>query len=197
MSVAEELDKLKRLHADGTITDEQYEQARARLLEKQREGGGAEEPPVADLAEPEDAPEERRSRRYRDRADYDDDEEDEYDRRLRRRRKKEVREWCMILHLSLFAGHTVPLGGIIAPIVIWQVKKEEMPEIDEHGRNALNWIISNILYVILCIPLCFILVGFALLIALAVLNVVFPVIAALKANEGRVWKYPLAIPFLR
>jgi uncharacterized Tic20 family protein len=101
----------------------------------------------------------------------------------------------MILHLSLFAGHTIPLGGIIAPIVIWQVKKDEMPEIDEHGRNAANWVISNIIYLAVCIALCFVFVGIPLLIALAVLNVVFPAVAAIKANEGQVWKYPLAIPF--
>jgi uncharacterized Tic20 family protein len=195
MTVAEELDKLRKLHAEGTITDEQYERARTRLLEKEGEGS-AEELPVAELDEANaDAGERRPERRPRRRRDEDEEEEDDYDRRARRRRKKEVREWCMILHLSLFAGHAVPLGGIIAPIVLWQMKKDEMPEIDEHGRNAVNWVISNIIYLLVCIALCFVFIGFPLLIVLAVLNVVFPAIAAVKANEGRVWKYPLAIPF--
>jgi uncharacterized Tic20 family protein len=103
----------------------------------------------------------------------------------------------MLLHLSLFAGHTIPLGGIIAPIVIWQVKKDEMPEVDEHGKNAVNWVLSFLLYALLCVPLVFVIVGIPLLIVLAVLNVVFPIIAAVKANEGRVWRYPLAIPFFK
>jgi uncharacterized Tic20 family protein len=199
MTVAEELDKLGKMLADGTITAEQYERARARLLEK----GGDEEPPLADLDEPAEREErkerdQRRPRRYRE-DDYDEDyeEDEEYERRARRRRrrKKEVREWCMILHLSLFAGHAVPFGGIIAPIVLWQIKKDEMPEVDEHGRNAVNWVISNVIYLAISILLCFVFIGFPLLIVLAVLNIVFPIIAAMKAHEGRVWKYPLAIPF--
>ncbi len=106
-------------------------------------------------------------------------------------------QWAMLLHLSLLAGHVVPFGGVIAPIVIWQTKKDEMPELDEHGKNAVNWLLSAIIYALVCIPLCFIVVGFVLLFALAVLHVVFPIIAAVKANEGRVWKYPLAIPFFK
>ena len=176
MSAAEELDKLKKLHDDGTITDEQYERARAKLLDKEHD----------DRAERDDK--ERRPRR-RDELD-----EDERDPRVPR---KKVREWCMLLHLSLFAGHTVPLGGIIAPIVIWQVKKDEMPELDQHGKNAVNWVLSSLIYILICVPLIFVIVGIPLLIVLAVLNIVFPIIAAVKANEGQVWKYPLAIRFFK
>jgi uncharacterized Tic20 family protein len=209
MSVAEELDKLKKLLDDGTITDEQYERARAKLLEKQQDEQNEQAKETREEPADKDEREERETRsrkkrkalrRYRDRdEDYDDDDDDDdYARRRsrRRRRRKETREWCMFLHLSLFAGHAVPLGGIIAPIIIWQVQKEKMPEIDEHGKNAVNWIISSILYTLICIPLCFVGVGFVLLIVLAVLHMVFPIIAAMKANEGRVWQYPLAIPFL-
>jgi len=185
MSVAEELAKLKKMLDDGTITEEQYERARAKLLDE------AENP-----AKEEDAPDERRRRPRRRRRREDDDYryEDEYEPSPRERRKK-ARDWCMFLHLSLFAGHTVPMGGIIVPIIIWQTQKDEMPEIDEHGKNAVNWIISSMLYTVICIALCFVFVGFVLLPILVVLNIVFPIIAAVKANEGQVWKYPLAIPF--
>jgi uncharacterized Tic20 family protein len=193
MTVAEELEKLRKLHAEGTITDEQYERARARLLEKEE----GEEAPVADLDEaPAVADEERPERRPRRSRDDDDGDEEEYARRRARRRRKEAREWCMFLHLSLFAGHAVPLGGIIAPIVLWQMKKDELPGVDEHGRNAVNWVISNVIYLAVSLVLCLVFVGIPLLIVLLVLNVVFPAIAAVKANEGVAWKYPLAIPFL-
>ncbi len=185
MNSADELEKLRKLRAEGTITDEQYERARARLLEQEH---AAEETPVSELEE--------ESSRRRPRRHWDEDDDEEDDRRIARRRKKQAREWCMILHLSLFAGHAVPLGGIVAPIVMWQLKKDEWPEVDEHGRNAANWIISNIIYIIISVVLCIVIVGFVLLIILAVLNAVFPVIAAIKANEGRVWRYPLAIRFL-
>ena len=38
---------------------------------------------------------------------------------------KDFRMWAMILHFSLLAGFVIPLGGLIAPIIIWQIKKEE------------------------------------------------------------------------
>lgn len=188
MSVDEELDKLQKLRDAGTITDEQYERAKAKLLDG--------EPPVADLApnEPLPAPVERRPRR-RDRDEVDEYEEE--DRRPRRARKKKARDWATVLHLSLFAGHAVPFGGIIAPIVIWQTQKDEMPELDEHGKNAVNWILTFIIGCVVFGLLSFVLVGIPFLIALLVMNVVFPVIAAVKASEGRVWRYPLSISFFK
>jgi uncharacterized Tic20 family protein len=103
----------------------------------------------------------------------------------------------MALHLSLLAGHTVALGGIIAPLLIWQLKRKEYPELDAHGRNAVNWLISWVLFMAISVVLCFVFIGIPLLIVGAVLGVVFPVIAGLKANRGEVWEYPLAIRFLK
>ena len=186
MSVAEELDKLKKMRDDGTITDEQYERAKAKVLD---EGASGADLPLAD-----EVKEERDERRPR-RRDRDED-EDEYERSPRLRKKK-VREWCMLVHLSLLAGHMVPLAGLIAPIVIWQVKKDEMPEIDEHGKNAINWLISFVIYMAISAVLVLVIVGIVLLIVVGILGIVFPIIAGLKANEGKVWKYPLAIPFFK
>jgi uncharacterized Tic20 family protein len=87
------------------------------------------------------------------------------------------------------------LGGLIVPIVIWQLKKNELPGIDAHGKNAANWIISHIIYVVLCVLLILAVIGIPLLVALGIISIIFPIVAALKANSGEVWKYPLAIPF--
>jgi len=201
MSVADELDKLKKLYDTGTITDEQYERARARLLDEERDARdeepeeGEREPARKKRKDEErdederEEPEERRPRRRR----RDDDE----DRLSPSERRKKVREWCMLLHLSLLAGHMVALGGIIAPIVIWQTKKDEFPEIDVHGKNAMNWLITWIIYMALSVVLAFVVIGIPLLIIGGIAGIVFPIIAGVKANEGKVWKYPLAIPFLK
>lgn len=108
----------------------------------------------------------------------------------------QTRMWSMFLHLSIFAGYIVPIAGWVAPIVIWQVKKNELPGIDIHGKNAVNWIISHAIYLCVGVMLFFVLVGIPFLLALGVVAVVFPVIAAIKANDGEVWKYPLSITFL-
>ena len=108
-----------------------------------------------------------------------------------------LKQWGLFLHLSLLAGFLVPLGGLVVPIVIWQMKKQEIPGLDEHGCNAMNFIISMFIYGAICIPLVFLFIGIPLLIILGILGVVFPIIAALKANEGVCWKYPMAITFLK
>ena len=108
---------------------------------------------------------------------------------------KETRQWAMILHLSQLAGFLVPFAGLIVPILIWQLKKDEMPELDVHGKIVVNWIISELIYSFICFILIFLVIGIFLFILLAMLSVIFPIIGAIKANEGRVWKYPLSISF--
>lgn len=110
--------------------------------------------------------------------------------------ERETRLWGMFLHLSILLGYVLPLAGLIVPIVIWQIKKAELPAIDEHGKNAVNWMITFVIYVVACIVLSFLIIGIPLLIVLMVLAVVFPIMAGIKANQGEVWKYPMTITFL-
>lgn len=109
--------------------------------------------------------------------------------------EEETRRWALILHLSQLAGYLLPLAGIIAPILIWQLKKTDLPGLDAHGKAVCNWIISALLYGIISVVLMIVLIGIPLLIVLGVLGIVFPIIGGIKANAGEVWKYPLAIPF--
>lgn len=118
--------------------------------------------------------------------------------------------WGMILHLSVFAGYVVPLAGLVAPIVIWQMKKDQFPIVDEHGKNQFNWMISMLIYStvtglfsLVVWALMVVFIGFLLLPLLVIAGfligiaaIVLPIIAALKANNGEVWPYPLTIRFL-
>jgi len=109
---------------------------------------------------------------------------------------KETRQWAMILHLSQLAGFLFPFAGLIIPILIWQFKKEEMPELDVHGKIIANWIITELIYSFICLILVLVAIGIFLFILLAILSIIFPIIGAIKANEGRVWKYPLSMSFV-
>jgi len=111
-------------------------------------------------------------------------------------RELQCRQWAMFLHFSLLAGFVVPLAGLVAPVIIWQIKKTEYPELDVHGKIAANWILSLIVYAVVSALLILVLVGIPLLIALGVLAVVFPIVGGIKANNGETWKYPLSIQFL-
>jgi uncharacterized protein len=105
------------------------------------------------------------------------------------------RQWAMLLHFSLLAAFVIPILGLIVPIIIWQIKKTDLPEIDAHGKVVVNWIISAIIYSAVCFALSFIFIGMPLVMVLTVLCVIFPIIGGIKANNGELWPYPLSIRF--
>ena len=110
---------------------------------------------------------------------------------------QQTRQWAMLLHFSFLANIVVPLAGVVIPIVIWQVKKTDLPQIDVHGKIVVNWIISWFIYFVVCVLASMIVVGIPLLVALLIVGVVFPIVGGIKANNGEVWHYPLSITFLK
>jgi len=110
--------------------------------------------------------------------------------------EKEIRQWCMFMHLSQFAGYIVPIAGIFVPIVMWQMKKDQAPEVDAHGRMIVNALISYFIYIAIAMVLCIILIGFVLLWVIGLLALIFPIIGAVEASNGRLWRYPGVIKFI-
>ena len=107
------------------------------------------------------------------------------------------RQMGLFLHLSQLANVFLFPVGIILPIVLWQTQKEKMPALDAHGKMVVNWMISSTIYAAVSIVLCLVLVGFILLLALALIGIIFPIIGGIKANNGELWQYPLAIRFIK
>jgi uncharacterized protein len=107
------------------------------------------------------------------------------------------RNWAMLCHLSAFAGFFFPFGGIIGPLICWLSKKDESVWVYVNGRSSLNFQLSMLLYMVLAFPLCFILVGIPIEIALVTLKVVCIIIASIKGSRGEPFKYPLVIPFIQ
>ncbi|MHC4242379.1 MAG: DUF4870 domain-containing protein [Planctomycetota bacterium] len=111
---------------------------------------------------------------------------------------KDARMWAMICHLSGLAGIILPTAGnIVVPLIIWQIKKDNNPFIDEQGKEAVNFQISMSIYLIASIILCFICVGAFLVVATIIVFFVFMLIAAVKANNGYHYRYPLTIRFIK
>ena len=110
-----------------------------------------------------------------------------------------------LCHLSAFASFIVPLGNIIGPLVIWLLRKDDLPQVDMHGTAALNFNISITIYaaisIAISVALMLVLIGFLLIFvviaALFIWWIVATVIAASKAGRGEFWDYPLTIRFLR
>ena len=109
---------------------------------------------------------------------------------------RDERMWAMFCHLSGLAGFIFPFGNIIAPLVIWLVKKEEYPLVNDQGKEALNFQISMTIYIIASVILIFLVIGIPLLIILGIFGLIVVIIAAIKANEGEKYRYPLTIRFL-
>jgi uncharacterized Tic20 family protein len=86
---------------------------------------------------------------------------------------------------------------LIAPILIWQLKKEQFPDLDQHGKMVINFIISMLIYSAVAFVLTLVFVGFILALVLVVIGVAYPIIGAIKANNGEFWKYPLILQLLK
>ncbi len=109
---------------------------------------------------------------------------------------KDERMWAMFCHLSVFIG-LVGIPSFIGPLVIWLIKREEYGLVHDQGKEALNFQLTMLIGFLICIPLCFLCIGYALFMLLLVLNLVFVIIAALKANDGVCYRYPMCIRFIK
>jgi uncharacterized Tic20 family protein len=110
------------------------------------------------------------------------------------------RNWAMFCHLSAFAGFIVffiPFAGIVATLICWLSRRDESTWVNENGKASLNFQLSILLYLILAIPLCFILIGIPIILIIGTLKIVCIIIASVKASKGEEFKYPLAIPFIQ
>ena len=114
-------------------------------------------------------------------------------------------KWAMFCHLSGLAGLSVLLpviGGVVAPLIIWQLKADEFPFVAEQGRRAVNFQLSMLLYVTIGVIICFasIIGTFLVPVVFCVfsfLDVIFVLMAAVKANRGQHYRYPFSIRFFK
>jgi uncharacterized Tic20 family protein len=107
------------------------------------------------------------------------------------------RNWAMLCHLSAFAGFFFPFGAIIGPLICWLSKRDESAWVNLNGKSSMNFQLSILLYMVLVIPLCFIIIGFPIVFMLLTLKVVCIIIASVKASKGELFRYPLVIPFIQ
>lgn len=109
---------------------------------------------------------------------------------------QEDRTWAMIVHLSSLSGFIIGVGWIIAPLIIWILKKDDLPFTNQEGKNALNFQITMAIASAISGILVMIFIGIFGLIAIAVMQLIFPIIAGVKASEGKSYTYPMTIRFL-
>lgn len=87
--------------------------------------------------------------------------------------------------------------GFIGPLIIWLIKKDQSPFVDDQGKEVLNFHITLVIGLIIGgVTACFY-IGFFIIAALAICNIVFSIIGCLQASKGIAYRYPLRIQFLK
>ena len=102
---------------------------------------------------------------------------------------------CHVLALAGFAG--IPFANVLAPLFLWLWKRESNPDVDQHGKESLNFQISMTIYTIAAAATLLVFIGILLLPIILVANLVLIVLAALEASRGGFYRYPFTIRFLK
>lgn len=109
----------------------------------------------------------------------------------------EERQWGLFAHLSALVGFLIPFGNVLGPLIIWQIKKAEMPFVDDQGKEALNFQITVLIAVIACLVLSVILIGFLLLPIVGIAALVLTIMGGIKANNGETYRYPFTLRLVK
>ena len=104
----------------------------------------------------------------------------------------------IVCHLLGFAGLIIPFGGnVIGPLVLWLMKRAESPYLDVVGKEVVNFNISWTIYAAIAFLTVFAFIGFLILPVVAVAWLVLTIIGAIKASEGKIYRYPLTIRMIK
>jgi len=122
---------------------------------------------------------------------------------------------AFLIHLSAFFGYVIPFGAIVGPLVIWEINKEKSEFVNENGKEAINFNLSYLLYTFLLglsvvpfiirtvvsefhhLDLFGIITAGSLIGLLVIVKFVLIILAAVSANRGEVYRYPLTIKFIK
>ncbi|WP_414637004.1 DUF4870 domain-containing protein [Arenimonas sp.] len=103
----------------------------------------------------------------------------------------------MVAHLASLAGLIIPLGNIVGPLVVWLIKKDTMPFVDDQGKEALNFNITVFIAALVSGVLTLVLIGILMLLVVGLGWLILTIIAALKANEGTAYRYPFTLRLIK
>jgi uncharacterized protein len=103
------------------------------------------------------------------------------------------RQWAMFAHLSALIGFIIPFGNLLGPLIIWLMKKETMPFVDQQGKEALNFQITVTIAMMISAILIIVVIGFVLMFIIGLAALILTIMAGIKANEGVAYRYPFTL----
>jgi uncharacterized protein len=104
------------------------------------------------------------------------------------------RSYSMVMHFTQLCSFIVPFLGWVVPIVMWLTKRDDA-YVNEQGKVVANWILSALIYTIICIILMMVIIGIFLIIALVICSIIFTILGGIQAKDGVIRNYPLSIRF--
>jgi hypothetical protein len=109
----------------------------------------------------------------------------------------EERTMAMLAHLLALSGYVIPFGNLIGPLIIWLVKKDTSPFVDDQGKESLNFQITYTIAILICVPLMFCVIGIPLAILLAIAALIFIILASINASGGTPYRYPMTLRLIK
>jgi uncharacterized Tic20 family protein len=113
---------------------------------------------------------------------------------------KEERTFGMILHLLPLTGFlmpAVPILNIVAPLILWLIKKDSMPFVNDQGKEVLNFQITVSIIIFACMLTFWLLLPILVAIVIGLTALVLMIIAAIQANEGTAYRYPFTLKLIK
>jgi hypothetical protein len=111
---------------------------------------------------------------------------------------KDEQNWAMFCHLSALSGFVIPFGNVIGPLVLWLIKKDTLPLVDRHGKEALNFQITVTIAMLISCVLMFVLIGFVLVFVVGVTALILTILATVKVSNGQLdYRYPLSLRLIK
>jgi hypothetical protein len=115
--------------------------------------------------------------------------------------------WAVLCHLSPLANFFIPCGNLIGPLIVWLIKRDDSAVVDDQGKESLNFQLSVTLYLIaialFCVPIAFTKAAFVLILAipiallLSLVDLILTIVAAVNASNGKLYRYPMSIRFIK
>ncbi len=111
---------------------------------------------------------------------------------------RQDRSLLVLTHLSQLLDVITGFGGFVVPLILWLTQRDSVLQMDTHGKSIMNFQISMFIYAIVCVPLILLFgLGFLGLLLIAILCIVYPIINAIKVNNGEEPSYPLSMEIIK
>ena len=110
---------------------------------------------------------------------------------------QDERTWGMLAHLTAFSGFLIPFGNIIAPLIVWLVKRDQSQFVGDQGKESLNFNITVLLAGVVCWALVYVLIGILLGVALFFYWLAMIIVAGIKASEGIRYRHPFTLRLIK